>query len=214
MAPLSSYVSGAWHVPTDEGAPLRDAVTGAEIARISSSGVDFGAALDHGRRVGGPVLRELNFHQRAALLKALAELRGHSDELYDLSLRTGATLGDARFDVDGGIGALFSYASKGAVSCPNDTVVRRGRPGAAQQAAAFVGQHVCTPLPASRCRSTPSTSRSGVRWRSSRRRSWPGCRAGQAGRPDRLPHRAARRADHRVRPAAGGLAAARLRRRR
>src|SRR4051794_25069044 len=104
MAPLASYVSGAWHVPPDEGVPLHDAVTGVEIARLSSSGVDFGAALDHGRRAGGPALRELTFHQRAALLKSLAtELRGHRDELYELSLRTGATLGDAKFDVDGGI---------------------------------------------------------------------------------------------------------------
>ena len=29
-APLSSYVSGAWHVPDDEGTPLHDAVTGAD----------------------------------------------------------------------------------------------------------------------------------------------------------------------------------------
>ena len=147
MAPLPSYVSGAWHVPTDEGAPLRDAVTGAEIARISSSGVDFGAALDHGRRVGGPVLRELNFHQRAALLKALAsELRGHRDELYDLSLRTGATLGDAKFDVDGGIGALFSYASKGRRELPADTVYVEGGLEPLSKGGGFVGQHICTPL--------------------------------------------------------------------
>jgi oxepin-CoA hydrolase / 3-oxo-5,6-dehydrosuberyl-CoA semialdehyde dehydrogenase len=147
MAPLPSYVSGAWHVPTDEGAPLRDAVTGAEIARISSSGVDFGAALDHGRRVGGPVLRELNFHQRAALLKALAsELRGHRDELYDLSLRTDATLEDAKFDVDGGIGALFSYASKGRRELPADTVYVEGGLEPLSKGGGFVGQHICTPL--------------------------------------------------------------------
>ncbi|GAB2870246.1 phenylacetic acid degradation bifunctional protein PaaZ [Actinoallomurus bryophytorum] len=147
MAPLSSYVSGAWHVPADEGAPLRDAVTGAEIARISSTGVDFGAALDHGRRVGGPVLRELTFHQRAALLKALAsELRGHRDELYDLSLRTGATLGDAKFDVDGGIGVLFSYASKGRRELPAGTVYVEGGLEPLSKGGGFVGQHICTPL--------------------------------------------------------------------
>ena len=83
MAMLRSYVSGRWHVPSVEGAPLHDAVTGEEIARISSQGIDMAAALDHGRRVGGPALRELTFHQRAALLKALAShLREHRDELY------------------------------------------------------------------------------------------------------------------------------------
>jgi oxepin-CoA hydrolase / 3-oxo-5,6-dehydrosuberyl-CoA semialdehyde dehydrogenase len=147
MAPLASYVSGAWHVPPDEGVPLHDAVTGVEIARLSSSGVDFGAALDHGRRAGGPALRELTFHQRAALLKSLAtELRGHRDELYDLSLRTGATLGDAKFDVDGGIGVLFSYSSKGRRELPDDTVYVEGAVEPLSKAGGFVGQHVCTPL--------------------------------------------------------------------
>jgi oxepin-CoA hydrolase/3-oxo-5,6-dehydrosuberyl-CoA semialdehyde dehydrogenase len=147
MAPLASYVSGAWHVPRDEGAPLYDAVTGTEIARISSSGVDFRAALDHGRRVGGPVLREMTFHQRAALLKALAsELRGHREELYDLSLRTGATLNDARFDVDGGIGVLFSYSSKGRRELPDDTVYVEGGLEPLSRTGGFAGRHVCTPL--------------------------------------------------------------------
>jgi oxepin-CoA hydrolase / 3-oxo-5,6-dehydrosuberyl-CoA semialdehyde dehydrogenase len=146
-APLSSYVSGAWHVPPDEGTPLHDAVTGAEIARLSSSGVDFGAALDHGRRVGGPVLREMTFHQRAALLKALAsELREHRDELYSLSLRTGATLSDSKFDIDGGIGVLFSYSGKGRRELPADTVYLEGGLEPLSKTGGFAGQHVCTPL--------------------------------------------------------------------
>lgn len=146
-APLSSYVSGAWHVPEDDGTPLHDAVTGAEIARISSSGVDFAAALDHGRRAGGPVLREMTFHQRAALLKALAsELREHRDELYALSLRTGATLADSKFDIDGGIGVLFSYSSKGRRELPADTVYVEGGLEPLSKTGGFAGQHVCTPL--------------------------------------------------------------------
>src|ERR1700720_4076957 len=123
MAPLGSYVSGSWQVAPDEGMPLRDAVTGEEVARISSTGVDMAGALAYGRRVGGPALRELTFHQRASLLKALAShLREHREELYALSAKTGATLGDSKFDIDGGIGVLFSYASKGRRELPNDTV--------------------------------------------------------------------------------------------
>ena len=57
MAVLRSYLSGAWQEPADEGTPLHDAVTGEEVARISSAGLDIGAALDHGRRVGGPAKR-------------------------------------------------------------------------------------------------------------------------------------------------------------
>ena len=123
MALLGSYVSGEWHTAADEGVPLHDATTGEEVARISSAGIDMAAALEYGRNVGGPALRELTFHQRAALLKALAsQLREHRQELYALSARTGATLGDSQFDIDGGIGVLFSYASKGKRELPNDTV--------------------------------------------------------------------------------------------
>ncbi|WP_214412244.1 phenylacetic acid degradation bifunctional protein PaaZ [Sphaerisporangium fuscum] len=147
MAPLSSYVTGSWHVPRDEGLPLHDAVTGEEVARISSAGVDFGAALSYGRRVGGPALRELTFHQRAALLKALAShLLEHRDELYELSLRTGATLGDSKFDVDGGIGVLFSFSSKGRRELPNDRVHLDGGVEPLGKGGTFVAQHVHTPL--------------------------------------------------------------------
>ena len=91
MTVLRSYVGGAWTEPADEGRPVLDAVTGEEVARVSSAGIDLAAALDYGRSSGGPALRELTFHQRAALLKSLGQLlREHRQELYALSARTGA----------------------------------------------------------------------------------------------------------------------------
>ena len=144
---LSSYVGGAWHTAPDEGVPLHDAVTGAEVARVSSTGIDMAATLAYGRRVGGPALRELTFHQRASLLKAVASyLREHREELYALSAKTGATLGDSKFDIDGGIGVLFSYASKGRRELPNDTVYVDGDVEALSKTGTFVGQHIATPL--------------------------------------------------------------------
>ena len=144
---LRSYVSGGWQVGEGEGAPLHDAVTGAEVARISSAGIDMAAALDHGRRVGGPALRELTFHQRAALLKALAShLREHREELYALSTKTGATAGDSKFDIDGGIGVLFAYSSKGRRELPNDTVYVDGGVEPLSKGGTFLGQHIATPL--------------------------------------------------------------------
>src|ERR1700728_1109480 len=123
MPVLRSYVSGQWTAPPD-GRPVRDAVTGEEVARISAEGIDMGAGLDYGRRVGGPALRALTFHERAALAKAVGGmLREHRDELYALSARTGATLGDSKFDVDGGIGVLLSYGSRGRRELPHDTIV-------------------------------------------------------------------------------------------
>ncbi len=146
MTALRSYVGGAWVTPTDEGRPVLDAVTGEEVARVSSAGIDLAAAFSYGRSTGGPALRELTFHQRAALLKALgSRLREHRQELYELSARTGATLGDARFDVDGGIGALLSYASKARRELPNDTILPEGAVEPLGKGGTFVGQHILTP---------------------------------------------------------------------
>jgi len=145
MPVLRSYVSGQWTAPPD-GRPVRDAVTGEEVARISSDGIDLGAALDYGRRVGGPALRALTFHERAALAKAVGGmLREHRDELYALSARTGATLGDSKFDVDGGIGVLLSYASQARRELPNDTVYAEGAAEPLGRGGQFTGQHILTP---------------------------------------------------------------------
>jgi len=147
MTALRSYVSGKWTDPADEGRPVLDAVTGEEVARVSSAGIDMGAALDYGRSAGGPALRELTFHQRAALLKSLGmALREHRQELYALSARTGATLGDSKFDIDGGIGVLLSYASQANRELPNDTVLPEGPPLPFGRGGTFLGQHILTPL--------------------------------------------------------------------
>src|SRR5215469_1557827 len=144
---LRSYTEGSWRSPSGDGVPLFDAVTGEEVARVSSDGIDMGGALEYGRSVGGPALRDLTFHQRAAMLKALgSHLREHRDELYGLSARTGATLADSKFDVDGGIGVLASYASTGRRGLPNDRVYIDGDVEPLSRAGGFVGQHICTPL--------------------------------------------------------------------
>jgi oxepin-CoA hydrolase / 3-oxo-5,6-dehydrosuberyl-CoA semialdehyde dehydrogenase len=147
MTLLRSYVGGAWIAPAGDGRPVFDAVTGEEVARVSSAGIDMAAALEFGRRTGGPALRALTFHQRAALLKSLGSvLREHRDELYALSARAGSTLYDARFDVDGGIGVLLSYASRARRELPNDTVYVEGSPEPLGQGGQFLGQHILTPL--------------------------------------------------------------------
>ncbi|SDJ50884.1 oxepin-CoA hydrolase / 3-oxo-5,6-dehydrosuberyl-CoA semialdehyde dehydrogenase [Actinokineospora alba] len=147
MALLRSYVSGRWHTAASDGAPLHDAVTGEEIARISSDGVDMAAALDYGRRTGGPALRELTFHQRAALLKVLAShLLEHKEELYALSAKTGATSRDSLVDVDGGIGVLFAYSGKGRRELPNAKVYVEGPVEPLSKGGTFVGQHIAAPL--------------------------------------------------------------------
>ena len=142
---LRSYTGGSWRAGDGDGVLLHDAVTGEPIARVSSAGIDMAAALDYGRRTGGPALRELTFHQRASLLKALASfLREQREELYALSARAGATRGDAKFDVDGGIAVLNAYASRGRRELPNGTVYVDGAVEPLSKGGTFAGQHIAT----------------------------------------------------------------------
>lgn len=148
MSVLSSYVRGGWVTPDGaEGRPMADAVTGEEIGRLATDGIDMAAVAEYARRTGGPALRELSFHQRASLLKALAGyLREHRDELYAVSARTGATRGDAKFDVDGGIGVLQVYASLGKRELPASGPWLDGDLAPLSKGGTFAGQHVYTPL--------------------------------------------------------------------
>src|SRR3954449_2739884 len=144
---LESYTAGRWYAAPDGGIPIADAVTGETVARISSTGLDVPAMLAHARDVGGPALRELTFHQRAGLLKALGlRLMADKDAFYALSRRTGATDRDSAVDVDGGFGTLLSYASKARRELPDDTVVLDGAVEPLGRAGTFVGQHLYTPL--------------------------------------------------------------------
>jgi oxepin-CoA hydrolase/3-oxo-5,6-dehydrosuberyl-CoA semialdehyde dehydrogenase len=145
MGVVRSYIAGRWFAP-EGGSPVYDAVTGELVAEVSSAGVDFEAALAYGRQVGGPALRALTFHERAELAKATGQLlRKHRDELYQLSFRTGATLFDSKFDIDGGIGVLLSYASKAKRELPNDKVIVEGPPEQLGKEGDFLGQHLLTP---------------------------------------------------------------------
>ena len=145
---LESYVAGGWFTADDEGQPLLDAVTGEEVARVSATGVDLGAMTDHARDVGGPAIRGLTFHERAGLLKSVAKhLTEVKDELYALSYRTGATRRDSMVDIDGGIGTVFSIASKGTRELPNDTVYLDGGIERLGREGTFLGQHIYTSRP-------------------------------------------------------------------
>jgi len=145
---LESYAAGMWFRADDEGEPLLDASTGEEVARISSRGLDLGGMVAHARNVGGPAIRSLTFHERAGLLKAVGKLLSEDKEpLYALSLRTGATRADSMIDIDGGIGTLFSYASKGTRELPNDTIVLDGGFEQLGRGGQFMGQHIYTSRP-------------------------------------------------------------------
>ena len=101
---LESFAGGQWVSPGHELAELRSAVTGEVVATATHGGLDMSGVLAYARDVGGPNLRRLTFHQRAELLKKLAQyISERKDQLYKLSFQTGATRTDNMIDVDGGV---------------------------------------------------------------------------------------------------------------
>ncbi len=147
---LPSYVEGAWWTPAagSEAADVRDASTGELVTRVSTSGLDLGAALEYARTVGQRSLGALTFHQRAVLLKQFAlALTERKDELYSVSARTGATKADSWVDIDGGIGVLFSYSGKGRRELPNAQVYVDGPVEPLSKDGSFLGRHIYTRLP-------------------------------------------------------------------
>ncbi|MEE8524066.1 MAG: 3,4-dehydroadipyl-CoA semialdehyde dehydrogenase [Thermoanaerobaculia bacterium] len=148
MKTLRSYVLGRWHEAASGFVPLVDPSTEAEIARVSSAGVDFGAVLDFARDHGGPALRGMSFGERGELLKAMSKaLREHRDELLELSrINTGTTLADGSFDVDGASGTLAYYASL-ARGLGDRSALVDGDGVQLARTEAFWGQHVLVPRP-------------------------------------------------------------------
>ena len=144
---LESYVYGEWARGSKDGVPLLNAATGAPVALIDSTGIDFGAALEWGRDKGGRALRAMSFHERAGMLKALGlKLMEMKEEFYAESLATGATRTDAWIDIEGGIGTLLTFASKGRRELPNARVLLDGDVELLSKDGSFSAQHILTPL--------------------------------------------------------------------
>jgi oxepin-CoA hydrolase/3-oxo-5,6-dehydrosuberyl-CoA semialdehyde dehydrogenase len=144
---LESFIQECWTSGGAAGELLRDATNGEVVAQMSAPAIDFAAALEYARSVGGGALRSLTFHERAGLLKSLAKALGAcKEEFYALSYRTGATKQDAWLDIDGGISTLFVYASKGVRELPNGRVYIDGATESLAKSGKFLGQHICLPL--------------------------------------------------------------------
>ncbi len=176
-AALRSHVSGTWHTPTDEGRPLHDAVTGDEVARISSAGSTSPprSTTAAGRRAGAaradvpPARRPAQGARRAparaprGAVRGLGADRRHARRLQVRRRRRHRRA--ARLRVEG--------PSASCPTTPSTSTATSSRSARAARSSASTSAPRCT---ASRCRSTRSTSRCGARWRSSRPRSSPACR--------------------------------------
>ena len=147
MRDIQSFAAGRWINPGEGAREIASAITGEVIAQAGNDALEVQSMLTYGRDVGGPALRELTFHERAKMLKALAlYLNDHKQSLYELSFDTGGTLADHKIDVDGGIGTMQVYAAKGRREMPDDHVYLDGPPEQLGRSGQFIGRHICTPL--------------------------------------------------------------------
>ncbi len=144
---LESYLSGAWRAGKGDGKLLLDASTGQPVATIESSGLDLADALAFGRDRGGRALRAMTFHERALMLKSLAQALMEKKEAFYLeSFATGATRKDSWIDIEGGIGTLFAYSSKARREVPNTRVFTEGAVEPLSRDNTFSAQHILSPL--------------------------------------------------------------------
>jgi oxepin-CoA hydrolase / 3-oxo-5,6-dehydrosuberyl-CoA semialdehyde dehydrogenase len=145
MQKLENYVSGSWITGDGDGQVLYNAVNGDPIAAATTKGLDFAATLDFGRKVGGPALRKMTFHERGRMLRALAlYLTERKEKFYQISYKTGATRLDSWIDIEGGIGNLFANASLRR-KFPNETFALDGESHNLSKGGSFIGQHILVP---------------------------------------------------------------------
>lgn len=149
---VPSYVQESWWTPdavaAESAVPVLDASTGELLAKVSTEGLDLAAVVDYGRTTGQEELGKLTFHQRALKLKELAQyLNERREQFYAFSSQTGATRIDSMVDIDGGIGVLFTFGSKGRRELPNAQVVVDGPMEVLSKDGSFAGEHIYTRIP-------------------------------------------------------------------
>jgi oxepin-CoA hydrolase/3-oxo-5,6-dehydrosuberyl-CoA semialdehyde dehydrogenase len=144
---LQNLVTDRWAEAAGGFVEIPSAVDGAIVARTSSQGLDFAGMVQYAREIGGANLRKLTFHGRADRLRALAAyLAERKEALYKLAGDTGANRRDNGIDIEGGIGTVAAYASRGRRDLPDAKFVVDGDVEGLSKAGGFVGQHILSPL--------------------------------------------------------------------
>jgi len=144
---LENFIAQKWMKGTSGHVDIASAVTGETVAQTSSTGVDFKAAADFARNVGGPALRAMTIHERAHMVKKLGlALNERKEELYALNAHSGATRRDGWIDIEGGAMTLFSASSKARRELPNDHVIMDGDAEQISKTGTWMGQHVYTSM--------------------------------------------------------------------
>ncbi|WP_417798819.1 3,4-dehydroadipyl-CoA semialdehyde dehydrogenase [Terasakiella pusilla] len=144
---IKSYLCGQWLTGTGPETELTNPVNNQPIATVCGQGLDLKSALDFSRKTGGPALRALGYGKRAQLLRQIADILVENRDRYNQIAQenSGNTVGDAGFDVDGGIGTLKYYASLGK-KLGEQTYLVEGPAEQLTRDENFKALHILTPL--------------------------------------------------------------------
>tara|TARA_B100000902_G_scaffold216935_1_gene206192 strand:- start:7159 stop:9204 length:2046 start_codon:yes stop_codon:yes gene_type:complete len=145
MKNYENYALGKWIKGDGDGIPLYNAITGKEIGRASSNGLDFSKMMEYARKTGGANLRKMTFQNRGLMLKKLAlHLHSTKNKFYPISFQTGATKIDSWIDIEGGIGNLFANASLRR-QFPDLPYHVEGSSANLSKNGTFIGHHIMVP---------------------------------------------------------------------
>ena len=151
MYQIKSYIAGEWLFAGSKSAALQSALDGSSVGEVSTQAPAVDEALIWARNHSKP-LRQLTFHDRARTLKALAlYLMERKESYYQLSYSSGATKIDSWIDIEGGIGTLFAFSSKGRRELPNQAFMTEGSYEALSKGETFGAVHLLTPKPGVAC---------------------------------------------------------------
>ena len=112
---LPNYLGGQWQCGSGAGTPLLDPLSGAELVRVDSSGLDLSSGFGFARERGGAALRRLSYRERGALLgEVLKVLQAHRDAYYEIATANcGTVKNDSAVDIEGALFTLGVYARMG-----------------------------------------------------------------------------------------------------
>jgi len=143
---VQSFLCGEWQYGQGKEQTLYNPITGENVATACTDGLDLAAAKAHAQTAGAKTLGEMTFAERGQLLKSMSlALHEARDRLIDVSTENvGTSRGDAKFDIDGGIGTLAYYAKLGK-DLGEQRFIVDGGPDPLTRATRFMGYHVKTP---------------------------------------------------------------------
>jgi len=143
---LKNYLGDEWCTGKGAGTPLVDPVTGEEVARVSSEGLDLERGFAFARDAGGFALRAKTYGERAALLAEIGKaLAAKKDDYYGIAQRnSGTTKADSAVDIEGALFTLGYYAKLGA-ALGDARHMLDGDAVALNKDGSFKSQHILTP---------------------------------------------------------------------